>query len=86
MSKGRGRGNKRYQQSQIHWFKFYNFEVRKLLVYPISLYLRYGQSLGSGEVGFDRKSDAIKGMKRYNGVPLDGKPMRIEIAGAVITS
>ena len=45
------------------------------------LIIRHGQSLGSGEVDFDRKSDAVKGLKRYNGVPLDGKPMKIEITG-----
>jgi len=49
--------------------------IREVIIH----YDRHGQSLGSGEVDFDRKSDAVKGLKRYNGVPLDGKPMKIEI-------
>ena len=38
-----------------------------------------GKSLGTAEVFFDRTSDAIKAMKEYNDMPLDGKKLMIEI-------
>lgn len=43
-----------------------------------------GSSKGIAFVVYTKKPDAAKAIERYNGVPLDGKPLKISLVGGVV--
>ncbi|TVU39910.1 hypothetical protein EJB05_13354 [Eragrostis curvula] len=55
-------------------------EVGDLKRYSVN-YDQDGRSKGTAEVVFARKVDALDAIKKYDGVLLDGKPMKIELIG-----
>lgn len=44
-------------------------------------YDKSGKSLGTGELCYGSRGAAVKALRQYNGVPLDGRPMKLEILG-----
>lgn len=40
-----------------------------------------GRSLGTGELVYSSRGAAMKAIKQYQGIPLDGRPMKLEILG-----
>ncbi|KAL1806075.1 hypothetical protein ACET3Z_029143 [Daucus carota] len=60
-------------------------EVGELRRYSIH-YDKSGRSKGTAEVAFAHQSDAFAAVKRYNGVQLDGKPMKIEMVGVKLVA
>nr|XP_027203109.1 THO complex subunit 4-like [Dermatophagoides pteronyssinus] len=47
-------------------------------------YDQHGTSLGTGEVEFERRDEAIAARNKLNGVPLDGKPLHITMINSQV--
>uniref|UniRef100_A0A0D9WX24 RRM domain-containing protein n=1 Tax=Leersia perrieri TaxID=77586 RepID=A0A0D9WX24_9ORYZ len=58
-------------------------EIGELKRYSVN-YDKDGKSQGTAEVVFARKVDALDAIKRYDGVILDGKPMKIDLIGSFV--
>jgi RNA recognition motif-containing protein len=39
-----------------------------------------GRSLGTGVIAFTTRADAVKFLKEYDGVDLDGQPIKLELS------
>ena len=44
-----------------------------------------GNSAGKAEVTFAKRSDAVSCVQKFNGVPLDGRPMEVKLSGDIPT-
>ena len=56
------------------------FEFGPMVRYGVN-FSAAGRSVGSGEILFRNHISAVKAFQKYNGVTLDGRPMKLEVSG-----
>lgn len=88
-SAGRQQASPRKELTRLHVsnlnFRVTNEDVRELFseIGPLKKaalhYDKDGHSLGTAEVAFTTREAAIRAIKKYNQVPLDGRPMSITL-------
>jgi len=54
-------------------------EIRRFAVH----FDQSGRSMGTADVHYVSPASAMRALRKYDGVPLDGRPMRIEISGSM---